>query len=57
MEGSMDVMQKSKNQLVVANDVYLYTVDVEFNKQELEKRETAADKFIQNGFGKMYLMR
>lgn len=53
----MDVMHKSLSQPVVANDVYLYTVDVEFNKQELEKRETAADKLIQKGFGKMYLMR
>jgi hypothetical protein len=41
----------------LANGVYLYTVDVELNGQELEKRETAADKFIHKGFGKMYLMR
>ncbi|PCH92476.1 MAG: hypothetical protein COB85_08105 [Bacteroidetes bacterium] len=41
----------------LANGVYLYTVDVKLNGQDLEKRETAADKFIHKGFGKMYLMR
>ena len=41
----------------LANGVYLYTVDVELNGEKLEKRATAADRFIHKGFGKMYLMR
>ncbi len=41
----------------LANGVYLYKVITGMNGAEIEKRETSADQFFKNGWGKMYLMR
>ena len=41
----------------LANGLYLYRVITKINGQDIEKRETEADHFFKNGFGKMYLMR
>jgi hypothetical protein len=41
----------------LGNGLYLYRVMTRINGQEIEKRETSADSFFHNGFGKMYLMR
>jgi hypothetical protein len=41
----------------LANGVYLYRVVTRLNGVGVEKRETEADKYFVNGWGKMYLMR
>ncbi|MBK5286070.1 MAG: hypothetical protein JJE25_11780 [Bacteroidia bacterium] len=41
----------------LANGLYLYRVLTKINGENIEKRETEADNFFKNGFGKMYLMR
>jgi hypothetical protein len=41
----------------LGNGLYLYRVMTRINGQAIEKRETSADTFFHNGFGKMYLMR
>ena len=41
----------------LANGVYLYRVITRINGSEIEKRETDADSFFKQGWGKMYLMR
>lgn len=41
----------------LANGVYLYRVITDMNGQEIDKRATAADKYFEHGFGKMYLIR
>jgi hypothetical protein len=41
----------------LANGLYIYRVIATINGSEIEKRETAADKFFVKGYGKMYLMR
>lgn len=41
----------------LANGLYLYRVLTRINGEKIEKRETEADSFFHNGFGKMYLMR
>ncbi|MFH1320028.1 MAG: C25 family cysteine peptidase [Bacteroidota bacterium] len=41
----------------LANGIYLYKVVVRLNGNDIEKRETNADKYFHKGFGKMYLMR
>ncbi|MFN7013671.1 MAG: FlgD immunoglobulin-like domain containing protein, partial [Bacteroidia bacterium] len=41
----------------LANGVYLYRVVTKINGQDIEKRNTNADKYFHKGFGKMYLMR
>jgi len=41
----------------LANGIYLYKVDVKLNGNDMEQRETEADKFFHKGYGKMYLMR
>jgi hypothetical protein len=41
----------------LANGVYLYRVKAKLNGQELDLRESSADQYFKEGFGKMYLMR
>ncbi len=41
----------------LANGVYLYRVITRMDGQEMEHRETNADRFFHKGFGKMYLIR
>lgn len=41
----------------LANGVYLYRVITRLNNQEVEHRESGADPYIVQGWGKMYLMR
>lgn len=41
----------------LANGVYLYRVITRMDGQEMEHRETKADHFFHEGFGKMYLIR
>ncbi len=41
----------------LGNGVYLYRVITDMNGQEIEHRETEADNFFKEGFGKMYLIR
>jgi len=41
----------------LANGVYLYRVVSKLNGESIEKRETSADTYFKNGWGKMYLMR
>jgi hypothetical protein len=41
----------------LANGVYLYRVTTKINGWKIEKKETAADKYFKNEWGKMYLMR
>jgi len=41
----------------LANGVYLYRVITRLNGQTIEQRESGADPYIINGWGKMYLMR
>ena len=41
----------------LANGVYLYKVIVRQNGQQLNHRNTSADKAFKNGFGKLYLLR
>jgi len=41
----------------LANGVYLYKVFVRSQGQNMEHRETSADKAFKKGFGKMYLLR
>ena len=41
----------------LANGVYLYTVKARINGENIEHRESGADKYFKKNFGKMYLMR
>lgn len=41
----------------LANGVYLYTVTAYINGQDIEHRNSGADKYIHKDFGKMFLMR
>lgn len=41
----------------LANGVYLYTVKAKINGEDIEHRESGADKYFKKSFGKMYLMR
>ena len=41
----------------LGNGVYLYRVITKINGQSIENRETSADNFFKEGFGKMYLFR
>lgn len=41
----------------LANGVYLYRVITRMNGDAIEQRESGADPYIINGWGKMYLMR
>lgn len=41
----------------LANGVYLYTVKAKLNGEDIEHRESGADKYFKKSFGKMYLMR
>jgi hypothetical protein len=41
----------------LANGVYLYRVVTELNGDKIEHRSSAADKWIDKGFGKLYIMR
>ncbi|MFN0189513.1 MAG: C25 family cysteine peptidase, partial [Bacteroidia bacterium] len=41
----------------LANGVYVYRVITGINGSDIEKRETNADQYFKNGWGKMYLMR
>lgn len=41
----------------LANGVYLYRVITRLNGETIEQRESGADPYIINGWGKMYLMR
>jgi hypothetical protein len=41
----------------LANGVYLYRVLTKINGWTIDKKETSADKYFKNGWGKMYLMR
>ena len=41
----------------LANGVYLYTIKVKLNGEEIKHRESGADKYFKKEFGKMYLLR
>jgi hypothetical protein len=41
----------------LGNGVYFYKVTAKINGETIKDRETEADKFFKNGFGKMYLFR
>lgn len=41
----------------LGNGVYLYRVVTSLNGNGIEHRESGADKFFKNGYGKMYIMR
>ncbi len=41
----------------LANGVYLYTIKVKLNGEEIKHRESGADKYFKKKFGKMYLLR
>ncbi len=41
----------------LANGVYLYTVTAYIGGQDIEHRNSGADKYIRKNFGKMFLMR
>ncbi len=41
----------------LANGVYLYRVVTRINGESMEHRDSGADKYFKNNFGKMYLMR
>lgn len=41
----------------LANGVYLYTVTTKINDNDIEHRDSNADKYFKKNFGKMYLLR
>ena len=41
----------------LANGVYLYTVQVKINGEDIKHRESGADQYFKKSFGKMYLLR
>ncbi|HSH66127.1 MAG TPA: hypothetical protein VLB84_10090, partial [Bacteroidia bacterium] len=41
----------------LANGVYLYRVLTKLNGENIKRKETGADAYFKNGWGKMYLMR
>jgi flagellar hook assembly protein FlgD len=41
----------------LANGVYLYRVVAKINGEDITHRETAGDKFFNQGYGKIYLAR
>ncbi len=41
----------------LANGVYLYTIKVSLNGEEIKHRDSGADKYFKKEFGKMYLLR
>ena len=42
---------------MLGNGVYLYRVVTALDGNNIEKRQSAADRFYKNGYGKMYIMR
>ena len=42
---------------LLANGVYLYRVLTKINGENIKQKETNADGYFKNGWGKMYLMR
>jgi hypothetical protein len=42
---------------MLGNGVYLYRVITSIKGNEIEHRQSGADKFYKNGYGKMYIMR
>lgn len=42
---------------MLGNGVYFYRVVTSLNGNDIEHRESGADKFFKNGYGKMYIMR
>jgi len=42
---------------LLANGVYLYRVITKINGETIEHRESGADNYISNGFGKIYIIR
>jgi flagellar hook assembly protein FlgD len=41
----------------LANGVYIYRVVTRLNGESIEHRDSGADQYFKNNFGKMYLMR
>lgn len=41
----------------LANGVYLYEVKAKLNGEDIQQRESGADKYFKKNYGKMYLMR
>ncbi len=41
----------------LANGVYLYRVISKINNEKIELRQTSADQYFNNGFGKMYIIK
>ncbi|MCC6702232.1 MAG: hypothetical protein IT221_11960, partial [Fluviicola sp.] len=41
----------------LANGVYLYRVKAKINGEDIKHRESGADQYFKQEFGKMYLMR
>lgn len=41
----------------LATGVYIYRVIARLNGESIERKQTTADKYFKNGFGKMYIMR
>ena len=41
----------------LANGVYLYRAKIQLNGEEIKQRDSGADKYFNQEFGKMYLMR
>jgi flagellar hook assembly protein FlgD len=41
----------------LANGVYLYRVVAKINGEDITHRQTSGDKFFNQGYGKIYLMR
>jgi hypothetical protein len=41
----------------LATGVYIYRVFARMNGEELERRNSSADRFFKDGFGKLYIMR
>ena len=42
---------------LLANGIYLYRVITKINGETVEHKESGADNYISNGFGKMYIIR
>jgi flagellar hook assembly protein FlgD len=42
---------------MLGNGVYLYRVVTSLNGNNVDHRDSGADKFFKHGYGKMYIMR
>lgn len=42
---------------LLGNGVYMYRIVTNINGKEIERRNSGADKYFKNGWGKMYIMR